>query len=122
MKQLLSWKRSLLFKNITINILIVLLTVLSISGISYQISSRQITKEIEKQLSMKLEQTKSEVTSIRGSLEQQLTLLSKSQEAKAVLQGKETSVFHELMQSFQENYPDYLEKCFSNGCFRNGYL
>lgn len=112
MKQLLSWKRSLLFKNITINILIVLLTVLSISGISYQISSRQITKEIEKQLSMKLEQTKSEVTSIRGSLEQQLILLSKSQEAKAVLQGKETSVFHELMQSFQENYPDYLENAF----------
>ncbi len=112
MKQLLNWKRSLLFKNITINILIVLITVLSISGISYQISSRQITKEIEKQLSMKLEQTKNEVTNIRGSLELQLTLLSKSQEAKAVLQGKESNVFHELMQSFQENYPDYLENAF----------
>ena len=111
-RHLLNWKRSLLFKNILINLLIVLITVLSITGISYQISSKQITTEIEKQLSMKLEQTKEEILNIRGSLEMQLALLSKSQEAKAVLGGKDSKDFNELMQSFNENYPDYLENAF----------
>jgi methyl-accepting chemotaxis protein len=112
MKHLLNWKKSLLFKNIVINLLIVLITVLSITGISYQISSRKITKEIENQLSMKLEQTKGEIINTRESLEMQLTLLSKSQEAKAVLQGIDSKDLNELMQSFQENYPDYLENAF----------
>ncbi len=111
-KYISNWKRSLLFKNIAINFLIVLITVLSITGISYQISSRQITKEIEKQLLLKLEQTMNQVIHIRESLEMQLTLLSKSQEAKEVLQGKDVKDLNELMRCFNENYPDYLENAF----------
>ncbi|MFA9463793.1 MAG: methyl-accepting chemotaxis protein [Velocimicrobium sp.] len=102
-------KKSLLLKNVMVNILIVLILIVSIAGISYKMSSDQITKEIEEKLSMKLNEGKNQIETIRESLEVQLTILTKSNDSMLALDGEQTKDFIKQIDYLSKIYPEYLE-------------
>lgn len=102
-------RNSLLFKNVVINLSIVVILILSIVSILYIISSKIITEEVEQQIHLTLTGAKKDIEYTRRSQEQQLTILSKSTEAIEVLEGGDKAAFANQASGLAEEYSKYLE-------------
>lgn len=103
-------KKSLLFKNVFMNLIIVIISIISIVTILYLLSAEAITKEIEQQIYLKLVAAKDSIEETRKTQEMQLEILSKSSEAYAVLNGQDRDQFELQAEGLTQNYSDYLEE------------
>jgi len=102
-------KKSLLAKNVAINLIIVIVLILSIASVTYKISSDKITSEIQTQISITLDKVIGEVEAVRLSQEQQLTIISKSEGAVEFFKTGESGNFKKQVDSMVSNFPEYLE-------------
>ncbi|MFA9378056.1 MAG: methyl-accepting chemotaxis protein [Lachnotalea sp.] len=102
-------KSSLLTKSIFINFIIVVTLITSIVTVLYRISAKEITSQIDLQMSLTLINAKNEIDSIRNGQEQQLTMLSKSSNVEDVLNGKITDGFEYQVDGLEETYSPYME-------------
>lgn len=102
-------RKSLLFKNILINLSIVIILVVSIISVLYHLSSEKITEQIEQQIYLKLVDAKEEIESTRTNQEQQLLLLSKSTDAENVLNGQDAEGFGYQAEGLVQNYSEFME-------------
>lgn len=100
---------SLLFKNVLINLIIVIILIASIVTVLYRLSAEKITEQIEQQIYLKLVDAKDDIESVRKSQEQQLQILSRSTDAVDVLKGDVSDKFEQLTEGLKENYSQFME-------------
>ncbi|MBA4687325.1 MAG: methyl-accepting chemotaxis protein [Candidatus Galacturonibacter soehngenii] len=99
---------SLLFKNVLINLVIVIILIVSIVTVLYRLSAEKITEQVEQQIYLKLEDAKDEIENVRKSQEQQLQILSRSTDAADVLKGGDSDKFDKLTEGLKVN-SEFLE-------------
>ncbi|PXV85675.1 methyl-accepting chemotaxis protein [Lachnotalea glycerini] len=97
-------KSSLLFKNVLINLVIVIGLIVTIVTILYQLSAREITREIEEQIHLKLESAKDDIENTRTNQEQQLSILSNTSDVEEIMYGHDASNFRNQVDELLESY------------------
>ena len=106
-------KKSLLTRGIVENSLIILITVLILVGMSYNVSSNIISGEINKQLSIKLENTKEKIFLQKNMVQNNLLLLSNLSAVKNITNnpGKNLETSKLIKEALKSN-EDILESIY----------
>ncbi len=102
-------RNSLLFKNIFINLIIIVVLVMAIVTISYRISAATVTKAIETQIQLKLQEAKSKIVEVRKSQEKQLTILSRSSDVADAIESNNMDKVKVMADELIDSYSPYME-------------
>lgn len=109
-KKTMKFGKSLLFKNVAINLVIIVILVATIVTMSYEFSSDAITREVETQMQLKLEESKNKILSIRKNQEKQLTILSRSLEVTSAFGNNDKlEQMDKIANELIDNYAPYME-------------
>ncbi len=102
-------KDSLLFKNLFVNLCIVMIALITIIALLYKLSAKLITTEIETQIQLQLDAVDADITTIREGQSDELIVLSDTNYVRSMLNGVVDDTFDLLADSMVANYSPYME-------------